>query len=80
MNGVRVRVLPTFRGNVLAADFPGWGDPNYADYLHRPTIGQTGTIVSVEQHGNAPFTRYAVRFDDGTRSPGLALGADVEML
>jgi hypothetical protein len=76
--GQRVITTATVHGNRLAADFPGWGDPNYADYLIPQQPGLTGTVVDVESHGSDPYTRYTVRFDDGTRDMGLAEGRDIQ--
>ena len=62
----------------LAADFPGWGDPNYGDYfVDDNAAGLAGVITAVESHGNAPYTRYNVRFEDGTRASGLAPHTDI---
>jgi hypothetical protein len=68
--GRRVEVV-TPQGNVLAADFPGWGADNYADFLVPMEAGLTGTITNVESHGMNPWTRYTVAFDNGTRTFGL---------
>lgn len=61
----------------LAVDFPGWGADNYADFLLPITDDLTGTVTDVESHGNAPYTRYGVRFTDGTRAHGLVNGEDI---
>lgn len=58
-------------GNRLAVDFPGWGADNYADFLIPLEDGLRGEITSVESHGAFPYTRYTVRFEDGTRASGL---------
>jgi len=64
------------RRNRLAADFPGWGSPDYAKFLIPMIGGLAGVITDVESHGNAPHTRYCVRFDDGSRASGVVLGVD----
>jgi hypothetical protein len=58
--------------------FPGWGDPNAADYLKPITAGTVGTVTRVESHGSNPWTRYTVRFNDGVRASGLVPGADFD--
>lgn len=60
----------------LAADFPGWGATNYADFLLPIPAGLAGTVTSVESHGSNPWTRYTVRFEDGTSASGLVAGDD----
>lgn len=80
LQGRHVKILPSFKGNVLGVDFPGWGHPNAYDHLHRPTFGVEGEIVAVESHGSNPWTRYSVRFADGTRASGLGLGTDIELV
>lgn len=62
----------------LAVDFPGWGAENYADFLLPTPAGLPGTVTHVESHGSNPWTRYTVRYDDGTRSSGLVPGADFD--
>lgn len=57
--------------NKLAADFPGWGAPDYADYLIPIQPGEPVWITDVESHGAAPFTRYSVEFPDGSRAYGI---------
>ena len=75
--GMKVRGLDT-RHRRRAVDFPGWGADNYADFLLPIPQGLTGTVTSVESHGSNPWTRYSVRFDDGTAASGLAEGTDIE--
>lgn len=62
-----------------AVDFPGWGHPNAFDYLLPTPAGLAGTISNVESHGMNPWTRYSVRYDDGTRAYGLVLGRDIQL-
>lgn len=59
-----------------AANFPGWGDPNYADHLLPIPAGLEGIITHVESHGSNPWTKYSVRFEDGTTASGLIMGSD----
>jgi len=75
--GRPVRALTT-RTRALAVDFPGWGAPNYADFLVPILEGAHGVVTSVESHGSNPWTRYTIRFADGTRASGLCLGSDIE--
>ena len=58
------------------ANFPGWGAPDAATTLLAIPEGLAGVITSVESHGSAPYTRYTVRFADGTRAAGLCIDAD----
>lgn len=60
-------------------DFSGWGAPDAAAQLLPIPAGLHGVITRVEHHGIAPFTRYSVEFEDGTRASGLALGRDIEV-
>ena len=53
-----------------AADFPGRGD-NAADFLVPIVPGTTGVITGLQSHGSAPYTRFNVQFDNGTRAYGL---------
>jgi hypothetical protein len=54
----------------LAPNFPGWEHYTQDDFVdHEPGI--TGVIVSVESHGSNPWTRYSVRWEDGSRSSGV---------
>jgi len=73
--GAKVRIAPTATGNVLAADFPGWGASNYADFLlpFADRIGMEATVKSVEMHGSNPWTRYCIVLADGTRASGAIL-------
>jgi hypothetical protein len=61
----------------LAVNFPGWGAPDYADYLLPIPAGLTGTVTAVESHGSNPWTRYTVKLDDGTRIIGAIEGAEI---
>lgn len=74
--GRPVRALAT-RHRRLAVDFPGWGDPGYASYLLPIPEGLPGAITGVESHGANPWTRYTVRFADGTTASGLVIGTDI---
>jgi hypothetical protein len=64
------------RGNRLMPGFPGWDAPDYHDFLKPIIPGQPGTVTDVESHGCNPWTRYTVRFDDGSRASGLCEGED----
>jgi len=75
--GRAVRALTT-EVRCFGPDFPGWGDPDAASFLRPVTEGAQGTITDVESHGSAPWTRYAVRFADGTHVSGLRLGDDIQ--
>lgn len=63
----------------LGPDFPGWGveRDEYLPHLLPITAGTGGTIVSVDSHGMAPYTRYYVRLDDGSRIVGAVLGDEI---
>jgi hypothetical protein len=65
------RVRSKRQVRALAVDFPGWGDPNYRDYFVDHLAGVEGEVVGTESHGSNPWTRYTVRWDDGTRSSGV---------
>ena len=58
-------------GFALAADFPGWGAENYKDFFVEVPAGLTGTVVSTESHGMAPFTRLVIKWENGSRSAGV---------
>jgi hypothetical protein len=75
--GRKVQALDT-RHRRRSADFPGWGAENYADFLLPIPAGLAGTVTNVESHGLNPWTRYSVRFTDGSGASGLILGADIE--
>ena len=75
--GRPVRALAT-RTRCFGPDFPGWNHPEAASFLRPITEGTPGTITDVESHGSAPYTRYAVSFDDGTGGGGLCIGEDIE--
>lgn len=55
----------------FAQDFPGWNAPNYGAFILPIPDGFAGIIRDVESHGAAPYTRYTVRFDDGSYASGL---------
>ena len=78
--GQKVKTLPTARVRRRAEDFPGWGDPDYAKHLLAPVPGMTGVCTDVESHGSRPWTRYGVRYEDGSRSNGLIEGTDIEFI
>lgn len=65
------RVTTTKPMRFLAADFPGWGDPNYADYFVDLPAGQHGVISDVESHGSNPWTRYTILLDNNCRTSGV---------
>jgi hypothetical protein len=73
--GREVIALET-RHRCYGPDFPGWGNPGSSAHLREIAPGTAGTVTHVESHGAAPYTRYAVLFDDGTRASGLAAGQD----
>lgn len=77
--GTTVRTLVTTKIRRRAADFPGWGAPNCHDFLLDPRPGLFGTVTHVEYHGSSPWTRYSVRFADGTSASGLELGVDISI-
>jgi hypothetical protein len=60
----------------LAVDFPGWGAVNYGEFLLPIPEGLAGVVTYVESHGSNPWTRYCVRFEDGTTASGLVAGQD----
>jgi hypothetical protein len=68
--GRRVTALVT-KVRRRAVDFPGWGAADYAEFLLPIPEGLAGVITRVESHGSNPWTRYSVRFDDGTTASGL---------
>lgn len=78
--GRKVRTLASSRHRRYGTDFPGWDAPDAADHLLEAEPGLTGTITSVESHGSNPWTRYSVRFDDGSHTAGLVLGTDIEFI
>ena len=78
--GRSVVTLRSSRTRRLPADFVGWGHPDAIGSLLEPKTGLTGRITNVESHGSNPWTRYTVRFDDGSTASGLVLGVDVEMI
>lgn len=67
--GTEVRATAPIRA--LAVNFPGWGAPNYADFFEDHSTGQVGEVVGVESHGQNPWTRYTVRWIDGSRTSGV---------
>jgi hypothetical protein len=75
--GRPVRALVT-NHRCMGPDFPGWGAPDAADWLRPITPGAPGVIVTVDSHGQPPYTRYSVRFGDGTHTSGLVFGQDFE--
>lgn len=64
----------------LAVNFPGWDSPDYERFLLEIPTGLTGRITNVEHHGSNPWTRYGVRFSDGTTAHGLILGKDIRIM
>jgi len=54
--------------NKLAADFPGWEADNYPDFLLRIEAGERAVVTGSSSHGSFPYTRYHVRFDDGSHA------------
>lgn len=75
--GTKIRMIESRR--MLAANFPGWGDPNYADFFVQCEIGDSGVITDVESHGSNPWTRYSIRLANGSRQHGLVLGTHFEV-
>lgn len=76
--GKRVVTLDT-QTRRLAKDFPGWDAPNHLDFLLETPAGILGTIIKIEHHGSNPWTRYYIRFDDGSVSGGMIIGKDVKL-
>lgn len=76
--GRRVVTLDT-KTRRLAKGFPGWNAPNYEDFLVETPAGIMGTIIEIEHHGQNPWTRYYVRFDDGSVSGGMIIGKDIKL-
>lgn len=74
--GTAVVVLPACKTRRFGPDFPGWGVENAASFLLEPVAGLTGVVTNVESHGSNPWTKYGVRFADGTTSNGLVEGVD----
>lgn len=67
--GARVHTLGDVRTKRFpATGFPGWGDPHAADYLLDTPPYLDGVITAVNSHGSAPYTRYSIRFDDGSHA------------
>lgn len=65
--GTRCRTTRPLR--FLDADFPGWGHPDDRRHFVDLPAGTVVTVTDVESHGANPWTRYALRTDDGcTRS------------
>ena len=75
--GARVVSLPASKVRRYGSDFPGWGHPDAASFLLEPIAGLGGVVTAVESHGSNPWTRYAVRWSDGSTSNGLIDGHDV---
>lgn len=73
------RIVTTRDQRFRSPDFPGWGDPNYVDYLDDLPAGQTGVIVDVESHGSNPWRRYGILLDSGHRASGRVSGTDFEV-
>lgn len=69
--GTRVKMTTANAGRALTEFFPGWGAPGYMDHLVDIQPGWTGTITDIESHGANPWTRYGIRFDNGTRAFGV---------
>ena len=62
----------------FAVDFPGWSDPSHLDYLLPVPQGLRGTVTYVEQHGSNPWTRYSIKFEDGSKMYGAIAGEDFD--
>jgi len=71
IEGTRVRTLAGIQTRRYAVDFPGWDSPNAQEFLLPTPARLVGTVTCVEQHGSNPWTRYSIKFDDGTRVSGL---------
>lgn len=69
--GRRVRSLDGIRGLGITPGWPGYGAPDEDQYRRSLEPGWVGTIEDVESHGYAPYTRYAVRFDNGVYMSGI---------
>jgi hypothetical protein len=59
-------------------DFPGWGDPDYADYFVDLPAGIEVTVERTESHGAKPWTRYGIVDNAGNRTNGID-PADLEV-
>lgn len=69
--GTRVIAVAGAKNTRFPVNFPGWGTPNAADTLLPWVEGMTGVVSFVESHGMNPWTRFSVRWSDGTRSSGI---------
>lgn len=58
--------------NRLLSSFPGWDAADYADHLVPVEPGSFAVIISEQSHGSAPYTRYSLRFADGSVAHDLA--------
>jgi hypothetical protein len=74
--GQRIITRPGVRARRFAVDFPGWDHPAYKAWLLDIPAELPGTVIGVNSHGTAPFTRYDVLFDDGTSASDLDAGED----
>lgn len=73
--GRTIMTLAT-RHRRLSADFPGWDAPDRERHLLDTPHGLRGQVVSVESHGSNPWTRYTIKFEDGSRGTGFCHGVD----
>lgn len=62
----------------LSKDFPGWGAEGYQDHLLDTPAGIVGVVEAVNSHGSNPWTRYVIRFEDGSRGIDLVPGEDFD--
>lgn len=76
LKGRKIVALETRRRR-FAAGFPGWDAPDCDDYLLPIPAGLCGEITYVESHNSNPWTKYGVRFEDGTTAHGLIMGSDL---
>ena len=78
LEGRRVTQVVKTTHRALMPSFPGWGKPDEFEHFAEVEIGDEGTITRVESHGNNPWTRFSVQWDNGNRSHGVHPG-DVEV-
>lgn len=75
-----IRIVTTRDQRFRTPDFPGWGDPDYADHLVDLPAGQTGVITGKESHNSNPWTRYSIKLDSGHRASGRVDGTDFRVV
>lgn len=69
------RVTLTTRQRRCAANFAGWEhskEPGFAEANLLPIPADlVGVVVCIEHHGSNPWTRFGVRFPDGSSAHGV---------